>query len=114
MSIKEPRGAFSRLTKQSSRPFLIAEVSQPSDHLRGLPLQQIHIILVLKTPGHSAAGGISSEKRGSIISLNLLATLLLLQPRIRLAFWAFHLPVTSSPSLFSVHIPLSADPVTLL
>jgi len=34
------------------------------------------------------AGGVSPEQRGRIPSLDLLATLLLMQPRIWLAFWA--------------------------
>jgi len=50
------------------------------------PLQQVHVLPVLKAPELDAGPGISAEQRGRITTLALLATLLLMQPRIQLAF----------------------------
>ncbi|KAK4819180.1 hypothetical protein QYF61_025995 [Mycteria americana] len=83
---------------QLSQPFLTAEVFQPSDHLHVPPLdplQQVDACLVLRTPDLDAVlqGGLSrAEQRGRILSLDLLATLLWMQPRIRLPFWAASYP----------------------
>ncbi|KAK4831314.1 hypothetical protein QYF61_016803, partial [Mycteria americana] len=81
-------------TEELSQPVFIAEVLQPSDHLHGPALdslQQVHILLRFGAPELDAAlqGGLTrAEQRGRIPSLALLATLLWMQPRIRLAFWA--------------------------
>ena len=77
-----------------SQPVLILEVLQTSDHLRGPPLdplQQLHVLPVLgpqKWTQHSRWGFTRAEQRSRITSLCLLVTLLLMQPRTRLAFWA--------------------------
>ncbi|KAK4822069.1 hypothetical protein QYF61_009330 [Mycteria americana] len=55
------------------------------------PLQQLHVLLVLRAPELDAAlqGGLTrAEQRGRTPSLALLATLRVMQPRTRLAFWA--------------------------
>jgi len=79
---------------QLPQPFFIGEMLQPSDHLQGPPLhllQQLHIscagdprsgcnIPEVASQGHS--------RKATIPSLSLLATPLLMQPRILFAFWA--------------------------
>jgi len=63
------------------------------------PLQQFHVLLVLRAPELNAGLQVRSHQsrvRGRITSLNLLATLLLMQPRTRLA-----LPVSNSNSVVS-------------
>jgi len=58
-------------------------------------LQQVHVSPVLRAPDLDAGllgGGVCVcvSYWGRIPSIDLLAMLLLLQPRIRLAFWAAH------------------------
>jgi len=67
---------------QLPQPFSIREVLQPSDHLCGPPLdplQQLHICLVLGAPGVDGVSG--GQREGTIPSLTLLATSLLMQLR---------------------------------
>ncbi|KAK4816284.1 hypothetical protein QYF61_014582 [Mycteria americana] len=52
---------------QLSQPFLIGELFQPSDHLRGPPLdplQQLHVFLVLRTPELDAVLQVESHQSG--------------------------------------------------
>ena len=100
---------------QLSQPLLIGEMFHPSHHFCGPsldPLQQVHVPPV---PGlqswtqDSTWGLTSAEQRGRITSLDLLAMLLLIQPRIQLPFWVArpHCHVmlsflsTSTPKSFS-------------
>ncbi|KAK4818444.1 hypothetical protein QYF61_013131 [Mycteria americana] len=74
---------------QLSQPVFIGEVLQPSDRLHGPPLdllQQVHVLLMLGPQSwtqYSRWGLTRAGQRGRIASLDLLATLLLMQPRIR-------------------------------
>ncbi|KAK4829642.1 hypothetical protein QYF61_005935 [Mycteria americana] len=118
-AIRSPQSLRQAEQPQLSQPFSIGEVFQPSDHLHGPPLdslQQLHVLLVLRAPELDAAlqGGLTrAEQRGRIPSLALLATLLWMQPRIRLAFWAAsaHCQVmlsfssTNTPKSFSSGLP---------
>lgn len=94
-------------------PVFIGKVLQPLDHLHGPPLdqvEQLHISVMLGTPGLDAVlqGGMRAEYKEIITSLTLLATALLLQPRIVLAYWA--------GSAHQAHIQLSVhqEPQVLL
>jgi len=84
-------------------------------HLHGPPLdsiQHLHTLPVLGAPGLDAVLQMGpqegSAERDRITSLDLLATLLLMQPEIRLAFWAVRahcwlmsiFPSTSTPRSF--------------
>ena len=108
---------------QLPQPVFTGEVHQPSEHLRGPPLdplQQVCIFLVLGAPGwtqYSQWGFI----RRSISSLILLATPLLMQPKGLLTFcvegtyfqltfsFSSNTPSTvkSSAGLISIHSSLS-------
>ena len=72
----------------------MGEVLHPSDHFCVpplAPLQDIHVFLVLRAPELDRGLQVGSHQRGGmgrIPSLSLLATLLLMQPRIQLATWA--------------------------
>ncbi|KAK4807440.1 hypothetical protein QYF61_001991 [Mycteria americana] len=98
---------------QLSQPVLIGEVLQPPDHFCGPPLdplQQLHVLLVLRTPELDAVlqGGLTrAEQRGRIPSLDLLATLLWMQPRMLLAFWAASAHCRLMSSLSSISTPKS-------
>ncbi|KAK4829553.1 hypothetical protein QYF61_005222 [Mycteria americana] len=53
---------------QLSQPGLVGEVLQPSDHLCGPPLdplQQLHVLPVLRTPGLDAALQVGSQQSGA-------------------------------------------------
>jgi len=100
---------------QLSLPVLIRKVFHPSDQFCGPPLdplQQLHVFSVLRAPELDKGlqvGLTRAEQRGRITSLDLLAMLLLMKPRIWLAFWAVsaHCQVmlsfrsTSTPKSFS-------------
>jgi len=79
---------------QLSQTGPIGEVFQPSDHLRGPPLdplQQVHVLLVLGAPDLDAGLQVGSHQGGVEWQNHLpcpAAKLLLVQPRILLAFWA--------------------------
>ena len=76
---------------QLSQPVLAGEVLQPSAHLCGPPLdlfQQLHVLLVFRAPELDAVLQVGSHKKYRITSLDLLVTILLMQLRIQLAFWA--------------------------
>ena len=63
----------------------MGEVHQPSDHLRGPPLdllQQLNTLLVLGAPEAEGWGLTRAEKRGRITSLDMLTRHLLMQTRI--------------------------------
>jgi len=72
---------------QLSQPVLIGDMFDPLEHFCGPPLdalQQLHVSAVLRTPlwtQYSRWGLTSTEQRGRITSLALLATLLLMQPQ---------------------------------
>ncbi|KAK4829131.1 hypothetical protein QYF61_002210 [Mycteria americana] len=88
----------------SKKLFLISSLNLPSFSLkpRGVPasdnfcgppldpLQQVRVFSVLRAPELDTVLQVGShlEQRGRITSLDLLAMLLLMQPRIQLAFWA--------------------------
>jgi len=77
---------------QLSQPVFTGEVLQQSDHLCGPPLdplQQVRALLMLRLQSwtqDSRPGLTRAEQRGRIISLDPLAMLLLMQPRIWLFF----------------------------
>ncbi|KAK4816937.1 hypothetical protein QYF61_025433 [Mycteria americana] len=58
-AIRSPQSVlFSRLNNPNSQPVLVGEVLQPSDHFRGPPLdplQQLHVLPVLRAPELDAA-----------------------------------------------------------
>ena len=109
---------------QLSQPFLTGEVLQPSDHFCGPPLdplQQVDLFPGLQSWTQDSRLGLTrAEQRGRITSPDLLAILLLMQPRIWLAFWAVSThcwvmmsfsststPKSFSSRLLSIHSPLS-------
>ncbi|KAK4812348.1 hypothetical protein QYF61_017125 [Mycteria americana] len=79
---------------QLSQPVLVGEVFHPSDHFCGPsldPLQQVHVFPVLRAPELDTilqVGSHQGRAEGQDHLPRLLATLLWMQPRIRLAFWA--------------------------
>lgn len=93
-----------------TQPIFTGEVFQPSSEL----VQQAHILFIPgapDAPGIQYFGGrekVSPEQRGKIPSLAVLATLLLMQPRIPLAFWIEYtlsghheFPVSQQPQVSS-------------
>jgi len=85
--------AFSSPSQSSQfpQPFFTGELLQPSDHLSGPPLdplQELHVLLVLGVPGLDSVLQMRPRKGrgGTVLSLTLLVTPLLLHPRILLAF----------------------------
>lgn len=70
--------------------FSTGEALQHSDCIHGLPLdslQQLRVFLVLGTSGLDTVPEMSLHKgrvKGAILSLAMLATALLMQPRVRL------------------------------
>mgnify|MGYP001852688433 CR=1 FL=1 len=112
---------------QLSQPFFTGEVLQPSEHLHGPPLDFSNsstsfLCWVLQAWMQYSSWGLTrAEQRGTITSLFLVATLLVMQPRIlsifqaaRAYYWLMFgflstrtkssvgLPsVSSSPSLYS-------------
>ena len=113
-ALRSPQSLLSSwLNSPSSQPVL-GEVFHPLGHFCGLPLdalQQLHVSPVLRTPHVDAVLQVRPHQcraEGQDHSLVLLATLLCMQPRIQLAFWAvrshcwlmFIFSSTSTPSSF--------------
>jgi len=112
---------------QLSQSFLTTEVFQPSNHFRGLlwPHSNRSISFVcwgLQSWTQGSWWALTrAEQRGRVPSLDLLATMLLMQPRVWLAFWAAsaHCRVmlsfssTSTPKSFSSGL-LSVHPAPSL
>ncbi|KAK4819077.1 hypothetical protein QYF61_025310 [Mycteria americana] len=101
---------------QLSQPVFIGEVLQPTDHLHGPPLdslQQLHVLLMLGTPELDAVLQVGPHQHGAegrITSLDLLATLLLMQPRdLALGLVELH-EVQTGPPLKSVKVPPDGIP----
>ena len=96
---------------QFPQPFFIGEVLQPTDHLCGPPLdllQQLRTLPVLGAPAwiqYFRWVLIRAEQRGTITSLALLATPLLMQPRILLAFQAARAHCWLMTSFSSIRTP---------
>ena len=98
---------------QNPQPFFIGEVFQPFDLLYCTLLdllQQLHIFLVLQTPGLDVilqVGPHKSRVGGTIISLSLLTSPLLLQPRIPLDIQAANTYCWLMSSFSSIRTPKS-------
>ena len=98
---------------QLSQPVLTGEVFHSSDLFCDPPLdplQQVHVFAVLRAPGVDAVLQVGPhQSRAAVISLNLLTTLPLMQPKIQLAFQAVNahcclisrISSTSAPESFS-------------
>ena len=96
------------------QPFLTGEVLLPLDYLCSTPLdplQQLHVFPVLRAPELNTGlqvGSHKAEQMGRIPSLDLLALLLLMQPRIRLAVWAVNAQCQVMLNLLSTSTPKSS------
>ena len=96
---------------QLSQPFLVAEVLQPSDHFCGLLWTRSNRSMSFLCWGLQSwtqdSGITRAEQRGRITSLDLLATLLLMELRIQLAAWAASTHCWVMLSFSSTNIPKS-------
>lgn len=94
---------------QLSQPIFTGDFLHPSDHLYGPSLdslQEVHTILMLGALELHAALQLESHK-GRFTSLALLVVLLLMQPRMQLAFWAVSTHWQPVPSYASTSTPKS-------